>query len=133
MVASEDPLMQVNNYNEFYTSVGRTTAAKTQILTEKFGFINNENTCDYNCDGTLNVCDKEKFSFMPVTESEVLKIVKAMPSNKAPGTDKVTTRVMKTSLPVTLPIITKLDQSLFSLKYICRIVEISGGDTFSQR
>ena len=70
MVASEDPLTQANKYNEFYTFIGRTTAAKTQILTEKFGLINNENTCDYNRDGTLNVCDKEEFSFMPVTERE---------------------------------------------------------------
>ena len=44
-----------------------------------------------------------------------MKIVKAMPSNKAPGTDKVTTGVLKTSLPVTLPIITNLINHSFHL------------------
>ena len=43
------------------------------------------------------------FYFTHVTEKETLKIVKALPSKKAPGADKVTARILKASLPVTLP------------------------------
>ena len=43
-----------------------------------------------------------------MTEQDTEKIVKHIPSNKAPGLDRVSARVLKDSLPVTLPIITNL-------------------------
>ena len=42
------------------------------------------------------------FYFSPVTFTEVQKIVKSMPSNKSPGLDKITMRVIKDALPVIL-------------------------------
>ena len=50
----------------------------------------------------------QEFYFRPVTEQETLKIVEALPSNKAPAADKVTARILKASLPVTLPLLTNL-------------------------
>ena len=55
----------------------------------------------------------QEFYFRPVTEQETLKIVKALPSNKAPGADKVTARILKASLPVTLPLLTNLINCCF--------------------
>ena len=49
-----------------------------------------------------------KFEFHAVTEQDTEKIVKHIPSNKVPGLDRVSARVLKDSLPVTLPIITNL-------------------------
>ena len=58
--------------------------------------------------------DHHKFEFQPVTEKDIRKIVTNLPSNKAPGYDKITARVLKDSLPNTLPIITDLISSSFA-------------------
>ena len=58
--------------------------------------------------------DSAKFRFYSVTEEDVSKIIKNLPSNKAPGYDKVTARVLKDSSPVTVPIITNLTNGSFS-------------------
>ena len=52
-----------------------------------------------------------KFEFHAVTEQDIKKIVKHIPSNKAPGHDRVSARVLKDSLPATLPVITNLINS----------------------
>ena len=54
-----------------------------------------------------NISDEDsvKFRFHSVTDEDVSKIIKNLPSNKAPGYDKVTARVWKNSSPVTVPII----------------------------
>ena len=58
--------------------------------------------------------DSDKFRFHSVSEEDVSKIIKYLPSNKAPGYDKVTARVLKDSSPVTVPIITDLINGSFS-------------------
>ena len=58
--------------------------------------------------------DSVKFRFHSVSEEDVSKIIKYLPSNKAPGYDKVTARVLKDSSPVTVPIITDLINGSFS-------------------
>ena len=74
----------------------------------------------------------QEFYFRPVTEQETLKIVKALPSNKAPGADKVTARILKASLPVTLPLLTNLINCSFRSSIFCRIVEIDRSSTLHQ-
>ena len=54
------------------------------------------------------------FKFQSVTEEEVGKIIRSLPSNKTPGLDKVTARVLKDSLPITLSAITNLVNTSFS-------------------
>ena len=107
IATSEDPMAQANMYNEFYTSVGKTSAEMAQTLTEKLGFTALGNNSQSNED--MSKCSShQEFYFRPVTEPETLKLVKALPSNKAPGADKVTARILKASLPVTLPRLTNL-------------------------
>ena len=57
---------------------------------------------------------RELFMFSAVTESLVENIVNGLPSNKAPGADKITSRVLKDSLPAILPIITHLFNKSFA-------------------
>lgn len=48
------------------------------------------------------------FQFRPVTNKDVGRVTKVLPSNKAPGYDQVSTWVLKDSLSVILPLITVL-------------------------
>lgn len=50
---------------------------------------------------------RELFKFSSITETQVENIVDGLPSNKTPGADKITFRVLKDSLPAILPIITQ--------------------------
>ena len=87
---SEDAMAQANKFNDFYTSLSKTIAEKTQALTEKLGFTSFDNNNSLtNEDMSETSSNHQEFYFRPVTEQETLKIVKALPSNKAPGADKV--------------------------------------------
>lgn len=97
---------------QFYISVGKTIAEKAQTLTEKLGFTALDNKSQSNKDMS-EYSSNQEFYFRPVTEQEILEIVKALPSNKAPGEDKVTVRILKFSLPVTLPRLTNLIKCSF--------------------
>ena len=55
-----------------------------------------------------------KFEFHAVTEKDIEKIVKQFLSNKAPGHNRVSARVLRDSLPATLPVITKLINPSFA-------------------
>ena len=52
------------------------------------------------------ILEVDKFCFHPVSSREIQKIVMSLPSNKAPGHDKVSTSVLKHALPCILPILT---------------------------
>ena len=68
-----------------------------------------------SCSRANNVHEK-----CPVTESQVEKIVQGLPRNKAPGMDKITSRVLKDLLPVSLPIITSLFNKSFATGSLVR-------------
>ena len=55
------------------------------------------------------------FAFQPITTGDVHKIIKSLPSNKAPGCDKVNAKILKDSSPVIAPIITSLINNSFTL------------------
>ena len=55
-----------------------------------------------------------KFEFHAVTEQGIEKIVKHIPSNKAPGLDRVSAGVLKDILPATLPVIINLMNTSFA-------------------
>ena len=102
-LTTEDPFSQANKFNKLYTSVGISAALNAKTLAEVHGFdsLDNKSTpCP------LNSCLHDEqcplFEFQPVTEEEVGKIIRSLPSNKTPGLDKVTARVRKYSLPITL-------------------------------
>ena len=107
----EDSYALANNFNEFYTNVGPTAAKKASALASEHGLIFQ----DINQHLTsISDEDSAKFRFHSVTEEDVSKIIKNLPSNKAPGYDKVTARVLKVSSPLTVPIITNLINGSFS-------------------
>ena len=100
----EDPQTQANVFNEFYTSVGISAASKAKTL----------GIWLYNPRSTNFQDSCRQFDFHPVTEKDIERIVKSLPSNKAPGHDKITARVLKDSLPVTISVITNLINRSFS-------------------
>ena len=62
------------------------------------------------CESDRNSCPNNTplFAFQPITTGDVHKIIKSLPSNKAPGCDKVNAKILKDSSPVIAPIITSL-------------------------
>ena len=65
------------------------------------------------------------FNFQLATEAEVEKIIKSLPSNKAPGIDKVSAKILKYSLPATLPILTSIFNNSFAACTFPRAWKIS--------
>ena len=102
-------------FNEFYTSVGKTTADKARWIAQEFGFPPCGRDLLHNYANDVHEDDdQELFKFCSVTESLVEIVVNGLPSNKAPGADKITSRVLKDSLPAVLPIITHLFNTSFA-------------------
>ena len=108
----EDPVVQVNRFNNFYVSVVEAAAAKAKALCDQFGF--SDESVEQVEPTTDDVQKVNKFVFHTVTEQYIEKIVKHIPSNKAPGQDRVSARVLKDSLAATLPVITNLINSSFA-------------------
>ena len=108
----EDPVIQANRFNDFYVWVGEAAATKAKALCNQFGFSDESvEEVEPTTDDLQNV---NKFEFHAVTERDIEKIVKHIPSNKAPGQDKVSARVLKDSLAATRAVITNLIYSSFA-------------------
>ena len=65
------------------------------------------------------------FQFGTVSDKDVECLVKSFPSKKAPGHDKVSARVLKDSLPATLPSITKIMNNSFYTGTFVRTLKIA--------
>ena len=67
---------------------------------------------------SFNLCPSqtsdELFEFKAVTSDDVWKVIMAMPSNKAPGYDRIPLLVIKDCLPYVLPTLTALLNLLFA-------------------
>ena len=74
----------------FFTSVGRTTVDKIKAL---------DSECNYDLTKTNFVPThyplSEQFSFHSVNCKQVEQIIALLPSNKAPGFDKISARVIE--------------------------------------
>ena len=111
---TEKPLSLSKTF-EFYTSVGKTTADKARWFAQEFGFPPSSHDLLHNYANDVHENDhRELFKFYTVTESLVENIVNGLSSNKAPGAEKITSRVLKDSLPAILPIITHLFNKSFA-------------------
>ena len=113
MVILEDPVSQANKFNKYFATVGQCTATKAKALAEEHDFdlpVTQFTSVDCNFDGLEN----PTFRFIPNKEEDIDKITRALPSNKAPGIDKISARVLKDSLPVTLSVITTLINRSFT-------------------
>ena len=74
--------------------VGENTAiAASQLLQDYNIYPDTPPTTAFN--RNYPVYESEMFNFVPVSCSEVKNIIMSMPTNKAPGKDKVTMRIIK--------------------------------------
>ena len=109
----EDPVVQANRFNDFYVSAGVAAATKTKALCDHSGF--SDESVELVVPAAEDLQNANKFEFHAVTEQDIEKIVKHIPSNKTPGLiDRVSARVLKDSVPATLSVITNLINTSFA-------------------
>ena len=92
-----------DTFNIFFASVGKSTNSKIESLAEENNFNLNNSIFTPRSFPT-----SEQFTFHSVECKQVEDILNAMPSNKAPGIDKVLTRVIKDCLPIIIPFVTSI-------------------------
>jgi len=109
-----------NTFNEYFTSVGCVTAQKASDLATKYNF-------DINPTTTVPTPDEcpEIFQFHAVSDKDVESVIRGLASNKAPGYDKASVRVLKDSLPAILPAITTIMNNSFNTKTFARSWKIA--------
>ena len=90
-------------FNHFFALVGKSTNSKIESLAKENNFDLNNRIFTSRSFPT-----SEQFIFYSVKCKEVMDIINAMPSNKAPAIDKVPTRVIKDCLPIILPFVTSI-------------------------
>ena len=101
-VHSRDTELVANDFNQFLSSVGR-NAAQTAAQLAIDNNINISDTSLISPPTTRNSSEK-LFNFTPVTCTQVERIVSSMPSNKSPGPNKVSMRIInaKAGFPLSL-------------------------------
>ena len=110
-MASEDLTGLANKLNEFFTSVGSITAQKASDLSLHYGLnVNLDVPTPLHMSSNVS---SELFVLHQVTENQVEKVIRRLPSNKAPGMDKISSRILKDSLPSTLTTITRIVNNSF--------------------
>ena len=89
------------------------TALKATKLAEEHNFNIHDTEGFDPCESDRNSCPNNTplFAFQPITTGDV----QSLPSNKAPGCDKVNAKILKDSSPVIAPIITSLIKNSFTL------------------
>ena len=106
-----------NSFNKYFASVGSLTALKANQL------VRDQNwTLDSNVYATPNI---PALSEQPVSENDVANVILNLPSNKAPGFDKIPARILKDSLPASLHIITSLMNNCFKFNTFARVWKIA--------
>ena len=100
---SKDDKTIANEFNGYFTSLGQAALEKIKLLS---------NQCNYDLLQApfmpREYPASEQFTFKPVDSDDIQNIINSMPTNKAPGHDKISVRVIKDSLPVILPSITSI-------------------------
>jgi hypothetical protein len=101
-VYTKDMKEVANEFNQFFTSVGRRVSEDCTSLIELY------NLPAPPTGVSLAVAESQNFSFVPVSCGEVRRTVMAFQLNKAPGHDKVRMFTIKDALPCILPVITDM-------------------------
>jgi len=103
-------LYLADKFNEYYTSVDPTAADKASSLAS-----------EHNLDLNLNILQPEQmtnsrneFQLKPVSGKDVQKVISGFSSNKAPGYDRISSRILKDGAPCILSTITQLMNNSFS-------------------
>jgi hypothetical protein len=108
LASTEDPVLQANRFNEYYTSVGQTTAEKAKALAEQFNL-----TITPTVNISPPIAESLSFTFKPITDEDTRKIIQSWSTNKAPGIDQISVRALKDYLPTILPVITSIINNSF--------------------
>ena len=98
-----------NELNKFFTSVGKTKLDRIQSLADECGYIPSHASFV-----PIQYPLLEQFTFRNVECCEIERLVKSLANNKAPGTDKIASRVIKESAPVIIPSIVSIINSSFN-------------------
>ena len=101
-VYTKDMKEVANEFNQFFTSVGRRVSEDCTSLIELYNLPAPPTSV------SLAVAESLNFTFVPVSCGEVRRTVMAFQSNKAPGHDKVRMSTIKDALPCILPVITDM-------------------------
>ena len=107
---TKDTSTLANEFNRFFVSVGENAANKSEQLAKSYGLDTRSSLISTN----VTYAETEQFDFQPVSCADVRKVIMAMPSNKAPGFDKVPLFVVKDCLAHILPAITNIINSSFA-------------------
>ena len=102
--------------------------SKIESLAEEHNFVLHENAFTPKCFPT-----SEQFTFNYVDCKQIADVINAMPSNKAPGIDKVPTLVLKLGQPVDHTPFYYVNHQCFSFSFnIPRGLENCRNYTYSQ-
>ena len=93
-IYSKDLGSLTNKFNAFFTSVGPNVLklSKSVVADHNLPVLLHSTAVGYDNDDVV-------FHFHPVSCNEVRKVVQSFPLNKAPGSDKISMRVIKDALP----------------------------------
>ena len=109
-IISDNPISLANRFSEYFTSVGSSAAQEAYDLVCVHNY--HINPAMPTLLQTPDDCP-DLFRFHPVLETDVEGVIKGFSSNKAPGRDKITTRVIKDCLPAIVPTITSIMNNSF--------------------
>ena len=98
------------NSTSFFISVGVNAAGKSAELARSLGLTDYLPSCSNNSPKS----GEGLFDFKPVSCSEVREVLTVMPSNKAPGYDRIPLFVIKDCLPYIFLTLTRLINSSFA-------------------
>ncbi len=104
---AKDEKVIANDFNTFFCSVGQKTVNEIHSLAEEFNYDLNRSPFV-----PRSFSPVYQFTFQVVSQEEVKQIILAMPSAKAPGSDKIHLKVIKDCL---VHIITPLTSIINSL------------------
>ena len=92
------------------------TALKAANLAEEHNLNIQDTVGIHPCeaDRTTGENNDNLFAFQSITMGDVNRIIKNLPSDNAPGCDKVNAKILKDSLSVIVPIVTSLINNSFS-------------------
>ena len=94
---TKDPKTVADEFNQFFSSVGKNTADASIRLAEENNITVEETPLE-----TVYMPSQDLFSFRTVTSEEVRRVIASLPLNKSPGPDKINSRILKDCLPVIL-------------------------------
>ena len=115
VVYSKEPKLVAEEFNHFFANVGVNAAKRASILIQDLSDFPIQNFSDAISSDNSYTEEYDRFSFAPVSCSEIRSIMSAVPLNKSPGKGKVSMRVIKHSLPVILgPLTDIINCSLMS-------------------